>query len=144
MRSKFKWFKYKSPSHKLVTHQTFEKMRWRSHTPVLFKNVCIFYNCYKNVLKSPLLYRDIPVTTAARPPPCVYFAMNTLPGNRGVMFGGFTILMKGIICIVLLTFTYFSNLTIHKCVVTCLVLTLPNLGCNLKCFYQIWLTKKLE
>ena len=54
------------------------------------KSVCMFYNCYKNVLKSPLLYRDIPVTTVARPPPYVYFAMNTLPGNRGVI-GGFTI-----------------------------------------------------
>ena len=26
-----------------------------------------------------------------RPPPCAYFTINALPGNRGIMFGGVTI-----------------------------------------------------
>ena len=34
---------------------------------------------------------NIPVITGTRPPPCAHFTMNTLPANRGVMFGGVTI-----------------------------------------------------
>ena len=33
----------------------------------------------------------IPVITGTRPPACSDFTINTLPGNRGVIFGGYTI-----------------------------------------------------
>ena len=33
----------------------------------------------------------VPIITGNRPPPCADFTINTLPGNKGVMFGGFTI-----------------------------------------------------
>ena len=34
---------------------------------------------------------EIPIVTSTRPPPCAYFTSNTLPGNRGVMFGGIVV-----------------------------------------------------
>ena len=33
----------------------------------------------------------VPVITGTRSPPLAYSTINTLPGNRGVMFGGVTI-----------------------------------------------------
>ena len=33
----------------------------------------------------------VPVVTDTRPPPCADYTLNSLPGNRGVMFGGMTI-----------------------------------------------------
>ena len=33
----------------------------------------------------------VPIITGNRPPPCVDFTINTLPDNKSVMFGGFTI-----------------------------------------------------
>ena len=33
----------------------------------------------------------VPVITGTRPPPTVYYTMNTLPDNGGVIFGGTTI-----------------------------------------------------
>ena len=33
----------------------------------------------------------LPIITGTRPPPCAFFTMNALPGNRGVIFGGLTI-----------------------------------------------------
>ena len=33
----------------------------------------------------------LPVITGNRPPPCAYFTIHTVPGNKGVMFGGIDI-----------------------------------------------------
>ena len=33
----------------------------------------------------------IPIITGNRPPPCAWFSLNALPGNRGVIFGGTTV-----------------------------------------------------
>ena len=33
----------------------------------------------------------VPIITGNRPPPSSSFSIDTLPGNKGVMFGGFTI-----------------------------------------------------
>ena len=34
---------------------------------------------------------EVPVITGTRPPPLTHFSLNTLPGNRGVIFGGTTV-----------------------------------------------------
>ena len=38
----------------------------------------------------------VPVITGTCPPPCAFFTLHTLPGNRGVMFGGCTIDETGV------------------------------------------------
>ena len=53
----------------------------------------------------------VPVITGTRPPPTVYYTMNTLPDNGGVIFGGTTINETGVHCVDdLFIFTYSHNI----------------------------------
>ena len=53
----------------------------------------------------------VPVITGTHPPLTVYYTMNTLPGNEGVIFGGTTINETDVHCEDdLFIFTYSHNI----------------------------------
>ena len=58
---------------------------------------------------------NVPIITGNRPQPCSLFSINTLPGNRGVMFGGFTIDETGFRRVNDLFLLSFSQNTIVSC-----------------------------
>ena len=57
----------------------------------------------------------VPIITGNRPPPLAYFTINTLPGNRSVMFGGRTIDETGLHRVNDLFLLLFSQNTIVSC-----------------------------
>ena len=57
----------------------------------------------------------VPIITGNRPPPCARFGIHTLPGNRGVMFGGIIIDKTGFRHVNDLFLLSFSQNTIVSC-----------------------------
>ena len=57
----------------------------------------------------------VPIIKGNRPPPCAGFSINTLPGNRGVIFGGSTIDETGFHRVNHLFLLSFSQNTIVSC-----------------------------
>ena len=57
----------------------------------------------------------VPVITGNRPPPCSDFSIDTLPGNRSVMFGGCTIDETGVRLVNDSFLLSFSQNTIVSC-----------------------------